>query len=76
MVHFGVGTGAEGSLEWADLGIRAMTESPVSSALGEANAFFSRGDDKTVPAIHEGLADKVLHQETATGVMDIKPHHP
>ena len=79
MVCFRVGTGAEGaegSLEWADLGIRMMTELPAPSALGEANAFFGRGDDEAVPAIHKRLADKVLHWETATGVMDVEQHHP
>ena len=78
MVHFRVRTGAEraeGSLEWADPGIRTMTESPAASALGKANTFLGGGDDKTVPAIHEGLPDEVLHRETAAGVVDIEPHH-
>ena len=79
MVRFGVRTGAEraeGSLERADSGIRAMTESPASSALGEADTFFSGGDDEAVPAIHKGLPDEVLHRETAARVVDIEPHRP
>ena len=79
MVHLGVGSGAEraeGSLEWADLGIRVMTESPALSALDKANVFFGRGNDKVMLAIHEGLTDEVLHGETAAGVMDVEPHRP
>ena len=53
-----------------------MTELPALSALGKANAFLGRGDDKTVPAIHKGLPDKVLHRETTAGVMDVEPHCP
>ena len=79
MVHFRVRTGAEraeGSLKRADSGIRAMTESPATSALGEADAFLGGGDDKAVPAIHKGLPDEVLHRETAARVVDIEPHRP
>ena len=79
MVHFGMRTGAEraeSSLEWADPGIRTMTESPAASALGEADAFLGGGDDKAVPAIHKGLPDEVLHRETAAGVVDVEPHRP
>ena len=79
MVCFGVRTGAEGtegSLEWADSGIRSMTEPPASSALGKADLFFGGGNDKAVPAIHEGLPDEVLHGETAVGVVDVEPHCP
>ena len=56
VIRFGVRAGAkrtECSLERADPGIRTMTESPAPSALGEADAFFGRGDDEAVPAIHE-----------------------
>ena len=53
-----------------------MTELPAASALGEADAFLGGGNDKAMPAIHEGLADEVLHRETAAGVMDIEPHRP
>ena len=79
MVRFRVRSGAdrtEGSLEWADSGIRTMTKSPAVSALDEANAFFSGGDDKVVPAIHEKLSNEVLHGETTTGVVDVEPHCP
>ena len=79
MVHFGVRTGAEeteSSLEQADPGIRTMIKLPAISALGEANVFLGGGDDKAVPAIHEGLPDEVLHKETTTGVVDVKPHCP
>ena len=47
MVHLGMESraeGAEGSLERADPGIRAMTKPPTSSALGKADAFFSRSN--------------------------------
>ena len=67
VVRFRVWAGAEGaesSLEQADLGIRTMTESPAVSALGEANVFLGRGDDKAVPAIHKRLPDEVLHGKT------------
>ena len=57
-------------------GIRAMTESPAPSALGEADAFFGRGDDEAMPAIHERLSDEVLHRETTARVVDIEPHRP
>ena len=66
MVRFRVrarAEGAEGSLEQADPGIRIMTELPASSALGEADTFLSRGNDKTVLAIHKGLPDEVLHRD-------------
>ena len=56
VVRFGVRAGAEGtegSLERANPGIRTMTESPASSALGEADAFLGGGDDEAMPAIHE-----------------------
>ena len=53
-----------------------MTELPAASALGEADTFLSRGDDKAMPAIHKELPDEVLHGETSTGVMDIEPHYP
>ena len=79
MVRFGMRTGAEraeGSLERADPGIRTMTEPPAPSALGEADAFFSRGDDKAVPAIHKRLPDEVLHGETTARVVDVEPHRP
>ena len=79
MIRFGVRAGAERtecSFERADPGIRTMTEPPAVSALGEADAFFGRGDDKTMPAIHEGLPDEVLHGETSAGVVDIEPHRP
>ena len=79
MVRFRVRTGAEraeGSLEWADPGIRAMTEPPAASALGEADAFLGGGNDKAMPAIHKGLPDEVLHGETAAGVVDVEPHRP
>ena len=79
VVRFGVwagAEGAEGSLEWADPGIRAMTKSPAVSALGEADAFLGRGDDKAVPAIHKRLPDEVLHRETTARVVDIEPHCP
>ena len=79
MVHLRVGSGAEraeGSLKQADLDIRTMTKPPALSALGEADAFLGRSNDKAVPAIHERLPDEVLHGETAAGVMDIEPHCP
>ena len=79
MVCFRVRTAAEraeDSLERADPGIGTMTEPPATSALGEADAFFGRGDDKTVSAIHKGLPDEVLHGETTAGVVDIEPHCP
>ena len=79
MVRFGVGTGAEGaegSLEWADPGIRTMTESPALSALGKADAFLGGSNDEAVPAIYKGLPDEVLHGETTARVMDIEPHRP
>ena len=79
MVCFGVratAERAEDSLEQADPGIRMMTESPAASALEEADTFFSRGDDKAVPAIHERLPDEVLHGETAAGVVNVEPHCP
>ena len=56
VVGFGVGSGAkwaDGSLEQADPGIRTMTELPAASALGEADTFFSGGNDEAVLAIHE-----------------------
>ena len=68
--------GTEGSLERADPGIRSMTESPASSALGEADAFLGGGDDEAVPAIHEGFPDEVLHRETTARIVDIEPHCP
>ena len=79
MVRFGMwagAEGAEGSLERADPSIGTMTESPAGSALGEANAFLGGGNDKTVPAIHKGLPDEVLHRETTAGVIDVEPHRP
>ena len=79
MIRFGVRARAERtecSLERADLGIRMMTEPPAASALGEADTFLGRGDDKAVPAIHKGLPDEVLHGETSAGVVDIEPHRP
>ena len=79
VVHFGMwarAEGAESSLEWADPGIRVMTESPASSALGEADVFLGRGDDKAVPAIHKRLPDEVLHGETTARVVDVEPHRP
>ena len=79
VVRFGVrarAEGAEGSLKRADPGIRTMTESPATSALGEADAFLGGGDDEAMPAIHKRLPDEVLHRETAAGVMDIEPHRP
>ena len=79
MVCFGVrarAEGAEGSLEWADPGIGVMTKSPAASALGKANMFLGRGDDKAMPAIHERLPNEVLHRETTAGVMDVEPHRP
>ena len=79
VVCFGVragAEGAEGSLERANPGIRAMTEWPAPSALGEADAFLGGGDDEAVPAIHERLPDEVLHRETAARVVDIEPHRP
>ena len=79
MVRFRVRTGAEraeGSLERADPGIGAMTESPASSALGEADAFLGGSDDKAMPAIHKGLPNEVLHGETTARVVDVEPHRP
>ena len=67
---------AEDSLERADLGIGTITESPASGALGKADVFFGRDDDKAVPPIHERLADEVLHGETTMGVVDVKLHCP
>ena len=79
VVRFGVRAGAEGtegSLEWADPGIRTMSEPPAASALGEADAFLGRGNDEAMPAIHERLSNEVLHRETAARVVDIEPHRP
>ena len=79
LVCFGMRARAErtkGSLKQADPGIRAMTELPAVSALGKANAFLGRGNDKAVPAIHERLPNKVLHGETTMGVVDVESHRP
>ena len=77
VIRFGVRARAkrtECSLERADPGIGTMAELPAASALGEADAFLGRGDDKAVPAIHKGLPNEVLHGETSAGVVDIEPH--
>ena len=48
VVGFGMRSGAqraEGSLKQADLGIRTMPKSPAASALSEADAFLSGGNN-------------------------------
>ena len=79
MVCFGMGfraERAEDSFKQANSGIRTMTEPPASSAPGKANVFLGGGDDKVMSAIYKRLSDEVLHGETATRVVDIKPHCP
>ena len=61
------------SAQRADASITFMPKAPAPVTLGNASTTFSRSENETMMAVHEGAADEVSEVETRAGVCNIEP---